>query len=325
MASLSKRTSEWLDRLGRSDVLPKTGDELSRMSREVAEQRSLDDHGRVLSSSGWFRLFGTGVRGHVAPFGAVGEVMLLAQRAITAIGASLEGQKSIRGRFSSEVVARTRLGLAASPLPGSVVLTVTPEMPPAEELYPRGEYPLFDDDQRTLADRSLEALIRVLITATESSADADPLVAQLDALGPRVASTLDNLAESLIGGSFDVEVAWGVPGAAMERCVMELATTQWLHQIVSGRDLDAEQTQLVGKLHTISDVSKWVVETVDDGELVSVRADRLTPADVTAARIGQLVTIDVLVKQRVRPGGTVAFDYTAIHIAPVPDPPSPWA
>lgn len=322
MASLNRRTSEWLDRLGRSETLPKTGDELSRISRQVATQRALGDESRVLSSSGWLRLFGSGVRGHTAPFGVVGEVMLLAQRTITAIGASFEGQKSIRGRFSSEVVARTRLGLVASPLPGSVILSVTPEIPPSEELYPRGEHPLFEDDQRTLADRSLEALIRLIATASESSADADPLVQQLDDLGPRVAATLDNLAESLIGGAFDVEVAWGMPGTPMQRGVLELRTTQWLHEIVSGRDLDAEEAQLVGKLHTISDVSKWVVESVDDGELVSVRADRLSPAAVTAAHIGQLVTIDVLVKQRVRPGGAIVFDYTAVNIRSVSGPPS---
>lgn len=321
MVSLSKGTASWLERLGRSDdPLPTSSEELSRISQEVASTRARDDDSRVLASRGWLRLFGRGVDGHRASFGAVGEAMLLAQRAVTAIGAALEGQKSIKGRFSTEVAARTRLSLEAAPLPGSVLLSIRPEMSPSDDLYPKGEHPLFDGDQRTLADRSLEALIQVIMTASDSSADAEPLVQQIDDLGPRVAATLDGFAESLISGGFDIELAWSRPSTTMQRGIMKLPATQWLHEVVTGRDLDAEATQVSGRLHTISDVSKWVLETSDDGELVSIRANRLSQLDVAAARVGQMVTIDALVKQRVRPGGTTVFDYTAVSVTPMNDP-----
>jgi len=265
---------------------------------------------RELRSAGQLRLSGAGVLGHAAELDDVGQLASLWQRCVTAVGAALEGSQSAFGRLANDVVERTQLMLDASPAPGSLVLNVQPKASPVGEAYPGGKKSLLGDDPRPLADRASEALLQLLQHASQPSLDElDNLTAEFQSLGPRVATSVKMLADTIVKAHVDMDAEWREPQVATLRASLSSASAGWVSEFVGGRDLDVEDLVLRGTVRTVSDIAKWSVE--GSSGLEQVDANEL-PADVVrSTNVGDRVEVVVQVRQTQRPDGTTRRALTA--------------
>jgi hypothetical protein len=274
-----------------------TPGDLSRESFEAFV--TLRGQARELQSTGQVRLTGAGVLGHAAELDDVGQVATLWQRCVTAVGAALEGATSAQGRLSLDIVRRTQLLLQASPAPGSLILSLAAKSPAPAETS------LFEDDTSSLADRASEGLLSLLQhAAAPSLGDLDQLSAEFVSLGPRVATSVKQLADALVRSQFDVDAEWHEPGQVTMRASFPAASAEWVSEFVEGRDLDTEDIRLEGTVRTVSDIAKWSIELAD-GPIEQIDASDLPHEDIRSTNVGHEVELLVQVRLRERPDGTV--------------------
>ncbi len=284
-------------------------DDLGRMSVEAMIRQREDV--RDLASRGSVRLTGAGVIGHSAPLDDVGAVASSWQRCVTAVGASLEGVRSSFGQIPREVVQRTRLTLTAAPATGSIQLDLAPEANPLRETSEDGQMVAYDTP-RPLADLASETLIALLDQASNTGPDADELGDAIRQLGPRVASHVRRLADVLEKAHFDLDVVWAEPNAATRRATLTAGTAGWLREFVTGRALDGQEQELTGIVRTVSDLTKWQIETPDG--LRSVDASSLEPEIIEQTHVKQEIRLLVLVRVTERPDGTTSTTYDALDV-----------
>jgi len=284
--------------------------DLGRRSIEAMVASQIGD-ARDLLSRGMLRLSGAGVAGHSAPLSSVGQVALQWQRAVSAVGASLEGLRTSAGRLPEGVVQRTTLMLRAAPVPGSVILELTPKSNPLVEVAPEGMRPIFDPP-RPLSDLATGTLIELLQGAVNPGPDASELGAQIRQLGARVASTVKVLASTLDDSHFDLDAVWMEPGQPTARVSLSAGTAGWLAAYVTGEALDSYEDELSGVVHTVSDVAKWLIETSEGRR--SVDASELPPEDIGLPRVGQTIRLRVRVQSTERPDGSSSVTLTALEL-----------
>ena len=287
----------------------KTADEASRISVETFAANLRGD--ALARSTGRIRLAERGGDSHSALLESVGQVQIAFQRAIRGVAAGLEGVRAVVGRLPAEIVQLTNLRLIASPLPGSIVLQVQPDVEPADVAYPDGQMSL-DPARDSLVDRSAVELIDFLTETLDllTIVDSGALEARLSNLGPRAASSIKSFADAVAASSFDVDLSWDRSTQATVRAHVDSASAEWLSALISGSQLDAEPILLRGVLRTVSDRKPLDLELAP-GEVVGIdRGD----VDVRDFRVGQQVTVEALVRVVVRPGGDEGRTYTAVSI-----------
>lgn len=303
------------------EVTWSTPDDLSRRAREAIAGAYLP--GRQMASSGSLHLAGEGVSGSTARMSAVGDVMTTFQRLVTAIGAAQEGFKAVRGTFPAGLLAKTRLSLVASPLVGSVVLEFEPETPPAAELSPGGNVPLFDEPRTQRTDEAVGEVVDLLVRAAElgPDPDADGLLEELVERGPRVASTLREFTTVLAVADFETDLTWREPGKPTRRAVLASADAGRLASLIVSRELDHGEAIIEGVIHTVSDKTALAIAT-DDGSMEYVRGSKLAPQVLAAIPWGSRVRIVADTVETRRPGGETSVRYTAKRIERIADHPS---
>lgn len=294
------------------DVTWSDAGDLGRMSVEAMVAQSSDL--RELTSVGALRLHGAGVEGHAAPLSSVGQIASSWQRAVSAVGAALEGAKSNRGRLADVILQRTALMLAAAPAPGSLVLQVTPRSDPFIEVAPDGTPPLVDPE-RPLADRASETLIELLGHAVDAGPDAEDLADSMRELGARVAANIKELSRMLELANFDLDASWREPGRPSVRVRFPSGTAKWLADFVDGKALDSYEDEVVGVTRTISDVARWRIETTDGTRFVD--ASELSPTARATPHLGETVRLAVRVHPVIRPDGTSSESLVATELLPV--------
>jgi hypothetical protein len=266
---------------------------------------------RTQASHGLIRLSGEGVVGHSASANEVASVIASFQRLVTAVGASLaSGNTSLRGQIASGLANRTRLRLVASPAPGSLVLNLSPQAPPAEETMPGGAAPLFQEAE-PLADQAVSVIVSLMSDASQLGPDPDnsPLLQQIEALGPRSAAAMRTFALALSTGDFDTDIGWQVPTQPSLRASVDRDHAAEIARLVESRNLDAEQIEIIGELRTISDLSAWVIDG-DDSERYQVDARFVPPETAGELHIHMRVRIQAEMTPTRHVGG--AFRYTFI-------------
>lgn len=292
--------------------------DLGRVSIEAMVSQA--DEVRDLASNGAVRISGAGVFGHAADLESVGKVATTWQRLVTAIGAALEGSKGAFGRIPLRVENLTRLNLAAAPGEGSIVLRLTPASNPQVEAAPDGVRSMFDAP-RPLADRASEALAQLFADVAAVGPDADALAAELQFFGPRVGSALRSFTDIAFQQHFDIDFEWREPEQPTRRANMSAGTAGWLRDFVDGRDLDAMESVVEGTVRTVSDISKWSIETADG--MRHIDASQLDPDVVRATTVGQAIRLLVLMRVRERPDGTSTQAIQALRpLSPEIDPTS---
>lgn len=235
--------------------------DLSRQSVEaLVGEREGDARG--LASAGTLRLHGPGVEGHAAELDRVGAIAASWQRAVTAVGASLENVKTMRGRLSASQILSQIAGV------------------------------------------DLE--------------DTDAIGARLREFGPRVASSLRNLATVLVESDIELDAAWR--DAPTRHASWNVHQARWAKDFIEGRDLDSDEEDVHGLAVTVSNRERWLLETPERAEKVAV-AD-LSLEDVRRVRPGDMVALRVRTTTRVQPDGTSIVRRQAIRVVDVRPGPS---
>lgn len=312
------RTHALLTRLraaaeSRSDAAPVDPSDLSRASIE-AMQRSTAGSARQLTSRGRLRFSGTAIHAHSADLDDIGLLSSAWQRAVTATGAALENLKAVQGKLPADVIARTRLVLTASPLPGSIVFLVEPKSPALAEVEPDGQPPLSESlEDRPLADRASEALVELLATAAEGDPQAmDAVAGQLLDLGPRVGSALGNLVRVIQASDMTLDATWQEPSSRTRRASVTPTHARFIGQVVEGRGLDAVTETLTGTLRTISDSQRWLLDLGE--QAVRLDISELNASELTRWNLHQIVDVDTRISLQERADGRVVRHYAALAV-----------
>jgi hypothetical protein len=323
MVTPSNRAADLLAAIQSSviEVTWRTPDDLSRRS---VEAMVASGDGARLPSHGFLHLTGPGVSGSSALMDDVARLMSGFQRLVTAWGASLEGITTLRGKINNAVKARTRLRLIAGVAPGSVVLNITPDMPPAEELAPDGQEAMIDQPVSQRLDLVLEQVATLVGQASAIGPDAtgSEVVKTIRELGPRTASSLRSLTDSLSSGGFDLDVEWAEPNKPTYRGSITAVDAGRVSKVIAGRELDRGQVTMIGLLHTSSDgTTRWEVEVL--GESYKVGRGQVTPEAIHAAHPAPGHTVRITANVSLKEGlGEDKLVYQATSIEVV-DPSTP--
>ncbi|MEV7968452.1 hypothetical protein AB0O34_21070 [Sphaerisporangium sp. NPDC088356] len=291
--------------------------ELGRQSIEASVARRTGTI-RAMRSFGSLRLHGDGIQTHSAELSHVGLIATAWQKAVSATGAALERVQSLRGALPAEITQRTTLLLSTAPTPGSIVLHLEPQSQALDEVEPHGNVAIIEPS-RPLADRASSKLISLLgdigsvrLEQTES------LAISLRELGPRVGSTLSQLAQAIHRSNITIDASWAEPGASLAEATINPNAAKWIRNFVAGRGLDAEEQYLAGTLRTVSDRERWLIE-LDNGETERMAASELPEREVAKWRVGAAVQLRVRVALREQPDGTVRRTFTILQVSAVDD------
>lgn len=300
------------------------GVDLAEFSRRSLERMVAQHAGtsRVLESHGWLRLLGEAVTGHAAPFGHVGRLMSSWQDLVDSVGAAREGIKTVRGRLPTEIVRRTRLLLDASPLPGSLVLSVRPQEAGLDAAHPEGESLFgYEDGRRPLADLAVSDALELLNEAASEKVTQEDLAGRLEALGPRVASRLKAVLRQMADDHLDLDAGWEEPGQPTSRVHMTSSQARSAAQAISNRELDVGVLTITGVLVTSSIESDLAVRAEVDGEeeLISVKRGAVPIEVISHLPPTTRVEAVLLAKPEVTPGGGVKTTYVAKSILEIPE------
>ena len=267
---------------------------------------------RSIRSEGSLRISGDGVVGSSAPLEVVGKIALAWQKAVITIGASIEGIRSPLGKVPIDIGLRTRLNLVASPLPGSIILRISPVQNPLVESEPNGNRALVDPP-RPLADQAVNSLIDLLNEANNSQlSDLDRFANHVQSLGPRVGSAVVNFAKEIDKGNLTLEAYWREPQAAMISTRINALGARFIATFIEGRELDGVEETLVGTLATVSVSERWLVE-LEDGA-VHMDASGLSSEVPSKWRVGQRVRLRVVVTIREQPDGATRKKFTILDV-----------
>lgn len=291
-------------------------EDLVRHSFEAMVDRVEGDV-RTIGSSGSLCLHGAGVATHSAALAEVGEIISSWQRAVTAVGASLEDIHSARGRIPASVTQRTELALTAAPGAGSLVLRIHPTSDALEETAPNGQARLLESP-RPLVDRAATELFDLLSIGSSGPGHVDDVARRLRTHGARVGSALRSLATALAESAVSFEVTWREPGSSTLRASWTPAEARWVKSFIEGRDLDTEEEIITGEAITVSSRERWLVDTEEGPEKVTV-AD-LSPEAIRRVSPGDLVELRVETRTRAQPDGRLLTKRSAIALISVEAP-----
>lgn len=285
-------------------------DDLARLSIESfrAERSPL----RRDASAGALRLTGAGIEGHSGAIDGIAEALRNFQRLILATGLSSVGHTSLRGQPPADVVAKTRLNLNGSPMPGSLVLQIMPAMSPSDEITPDGQGEFFNDRQTQLVDTAMKDALGLLEEGRQIGPDADAtaFLSDVAAHGPRVASTLRDFSLSLVKFEFEPDLSWTQPRQPRVRTRLKIAELAHIGELIASRKLEREPTTVRGVLRTVSEISAWQVE-LDGKEIVKIDAKLIPTSDTATLRTGMVVSVDVSVTEESGPADEARQNYTA--------------
>ncbi|TDB90553.1 hypothetical protein E1264_04725 [Actinomadura sp. KC216] len=266
-----------------------------------------------MRSRGELRLRGGGDQGHPAELGQIGLIAAGWQRAVSATGAALEDFRALGGVLPPEIVRRTTLVLNAASSAGSIILSLEPRTPPANEDEPGGNVALINTP-RPLADRASAVLIGLLGgLGTDTPVIDDSAAASLGELGPRVGSTLADLARVITRSGITLDATWAEPGSATVRASITPAAAGRMRSFIAGRGLDAEEQLFTGTLRTVSDTQSWLV-ALPDGETVKMSAKELPYREISHWNIGATVQLRVRVTLQEQPDGHVRRTLTIFEV-----------
>lgn len=287
--------------------------------------------GFVESPSGALRLTGEGVVGNSVSLMAAGKILQNFQGVITALGASLEGKKSARGKLPKFVVQETQMLLDAAPAPGSVVLNFSPKSNlenrfVAEESQISLEIEVDDaaaDESTPLAERAIGEFVNLLkLEDSEDSEWSDLIVSRIDELGPRVANAMSMFSAELWANRIDLDFRWRVPGVSPTRLQFDSQRSFQIRRMLESIHVTNHVAVIEGTIQKISSVTPEQIELrltdkrhgedfPDDFPNVVAVSIPNEVADVAEFRVREKIGIVVLVDKSVIPGRKPSFSVEA--------------
>lgn len=269
---------------------------------------------------------GPAVAANTAPLRSIGDFMIHLQGIFDSIGASISGFKSLRGNIPADLMKRTELSLIASPLPGSVILEVAPTKPRLEDLYPQGEA-LFDVEKvvgaKPLADSAFDELSSLMADLEIEQPDQGKFIEHLANLGPRVASNLRSLCDSVEENGIDVDFEWKPPSGDRKTVSVSHTFAKFVSTVIKNTEIDVENTIVEGTLLTITTSTKdhlRIKEELEDGsenEVVLLIGD-IPVEQLCGLQTGDRVMVDAERQTVTRIGGDRRVKLVGTHIEKLP-------
>ena len=272
-----------------------TAEEASERSlRTFVARQSGDNAAEIKESRGLLHFTGPAIVDHSVPISAVGSALSMIQRVLDAIGAAKEGSSSTNGQIPNRIKSRTELRMDASPMPGSVTISVRPSMPREQSLCPSGQTLLdFSDvELRPLADECFEDFITILSSTTDDSPEHDKLIDLLSEFGPRTSSAVREFCNILDRDSLNVDLKWEEPKKQPIKGEMSHTRARFVSGIIKDADIEVETVTLVGTLvtSTMSKKDKFRLH-FEDGTEKTLTLGKISPVDVSQFHTGETVTI----------------------------------
>ncbi|MEE8702067.1 hypothetical protein [Bifidobacterium crudilactis] len=270
--------------------------------------------GRFLPSHGALHIIeGTG-REHRADLENVSQLISSFQGLVSSLGGAIRGKKNVRGKLASDIVRDTRLKLDASPLPGSVILSISPEAEPKDELKGEDEA-LIDPKTDQLLDEvfpQLDSLFEQMVQLPEDpsqelDAENSALANTLQDLGPRVASSLRHLTDISSASDFSIDISWEQPLKSTIRTSRLLPDiAQRVTTLIANSATDEEIIEISGKMRTVSDIEALAITPFSDdgkeGKALHISGTDLSDGALTGISVGSRVVIQTAVT---RTSGTI--------------------
>lgn len=261
------------------------------------------------SSIGVIHITGPSVKEHSAPLKAVGNLLSALQDGVDAVGASIKGIVTSAGSLPSDVTGRTQLSMIASPMPGSVVIQVSPTLGRDVDLYPEGrEQSLFDIeeeiDAHPLADMAFGEFSSLIRDLNIEEPNKTAFLERLTDCGPRVASTMQAFCESIEKGALDVDFEWTEPGSDLETSRITHEAARYATVLIRNANITSETTQIVGRILTVTMSPKDKLRVLtDDEQEVLIAVGTISPSDVVGLHTGDRVKVEAERCLSSRPGG----------------------
>ncbi len=277
-------------------------------------------------SSALIHITGPSVIGHSAPLRSVGDFMTQLQSTFEAVGASIEGFRALGGTIPSKIAKRTELALVASPLPGSVVLEVAPSMPRVEDFRPEGEPALLDIETtigaKTLADCAFEEFSNLLADLSCETPNQDAFVEHLAELGPRVASNVQSLCETVDRSQIDIDFEWRDPSKERKKVSVSHSFAKFAASVIQDAQVNVEQVHIEGVLLTVTTSEKDHLRIrEDDGEGLSTETvlpiGDIPPEQLYGLQPGDKVAIDAERQLFTRAGGRTRKKLIGVGISKI--------
>ncbi|MGD7001356.1 hypothetical protein [Corynebacterium halotolerans] len=262
----------YLLELEENDSVPDWVDiqDLNRISVEQ-HQINLGATGVISKPNGTIRLTGEGVDQHSLSLNAAGDVLNGFQNLVTAIGASLRGVQSERGKLPASISEHTKLMLDASPAPGSVVLKFSPNYRPAEDTK-QLELELAEEEE-PLVEQSIIDLINALSSPADSQEDFLDNAGSIDRSGPRVVSATKGFMETLSDNGLDLDLKWRVPRMGTRKLLFRAAQAKAFFDALDKVDTDSG---VISVSAVVEGVSRFPnphvilkIVSIDDGKEIS--------------------------------------------------------
>jgi hypothetical protein len=294
--------------------------EASRASINAFVQEHMEAVGK--ESIGFIHITGSAVKNNSAPLKSVAKVIAAVQDGVEAIGGSLEGFLSSRGRIPIDVSGRTQLSMVASPMPGSVVIQIAPTLPREFDLYPEGPA-LFDIEKETnaepLADQAIGELSDLINELSAETPDKGQVLDRLTDLGPRVATAVKELCQSVSSSGVDVDFSWKQPGREEKKSSISAAYAKSAVSLIENANIESEEETIEGILITITESNKDKLRVLlDNGVEEQLSIGSISPVDLAAVNTGDRVRITATRSVSSRAGGRKSERLEGVALERVP-------
>lgn len=281
---------------------PPTASDLTQISLESLIESREDP----LFSSGHLRFLGTGIVSNSIDLKSIGGFMAGFQTLVTRLVAKKLGIDP----KTKVAESASKMSLQASPLPGSVVLKVTPTQAVVGAAQQQG----IDGFESDL-DAAFFQVMELFDTATNVGPDMAPLLELLMSLGTESCSTIRRLTKILKTEQIDVEVVWRMPHSASKRKRLLVKDSILIHDLVKRRNLDQEILELSGIVSTASvDKSVILALTLANGDQVDLYADKEVHVNLNGVTLGDEVTIQARKTERGMGEDADSSRYTLLEI-----------
>ena len=304
--------------------LPKDLSELSASSLRGFVSQTYLRHSA--ESTALIHVTGPAVSGHSAPLRSIGDFMVRLQGAFESIGASIGGFRTLGGAVPVGLAKRTELSLVASPLPGSVMLEVAPTKPRLEDLYPNGET-LFDIEEaigvKPLADQAFEEFSSLLSDLAIDQPDQEKFVDHLFELGPRVASSVQALCETVGKDAIDVDFEWREPSGDRKKISVSHSFAKYASEVIKDAEINVESVRVEGVLVTVTTSDKdhlRIREDLGGGQAkdITLLIGDIPPGQLYGLQPGDRVVVDAERRVSTRVGGRRSEKLVGIAIEKLP-------
>lgn len=237
---------------------PQPFDDIAEVVRRStrAHQKQVTGDRSVDPSEVLVRFHGKGVHGHLLAMDYAGQLLSDLQKTITWIGSRIRkdlDQTAIasgkRLTHRSGIKESTRLYLQPQLSAGSLVFHLVAAQvddQEAQALPVSGEL-------ETMLDQSMKRLMSIIGSAQDDSGgDLGELTSAIQQLGPRVASSLDRLADNVVKHEINVDLTWSHAVGARQAAKLGRRGALAIQDAVTRNRVRSSTIDLVGLLETVS-------------------------------------------------------------------------